>query len=86
MSVLTVTEDLLVGGWQCEGCKAEFKVGDTVYGLVISQEYGKDPYGLNSLSNGGTDSDYDFSSGHTEDTWMCVLCFVARADQHERNE
>jgi hypothetical protein len=72
----TVTPADLQDGWICDKCRKPFKVDDLVYGDV-SDEYGHDPYGLNSLSSGGTESDYDLSSGHTVSNFRCLDCFVS---------
>lgn len=73
----TVTAaDIQPGGWVCEGCGYRFEVGDEVFGEVIS-EYGDDPYGLDSLSMGGTASDYDVSSGVVCGNSRCRACFDA---------
>lgn len=75
---MIVTEaDIQPHSWVCEGCRQPFKPGDVAIPQTIDGEYGHDPYGLRSLSMGGTESDYDLTSGHTESDWRCTSCVVS---------
>jgi hypothetical protein len=65
--------DLLPAGWKCEGCGHVFVPGEIVTSLT-DEEYGTDPYGMLSLSMGGTESDHDLSSGVISDNWRCSNC------------
>lgn len=59
----------------CERCRRDCIEGEVMYGNV-DRVFGHDPYGLNSLSMGGTDSDYDLSSGRVSSGWICGGCFA----------